>query len=69
MTEVIKTKDHTGARARDITIEHIRSHEGYRIWFGEEFWSTVSTILEVNDEIQGICETFALKVDGCEKLW
>lgn len=67
MQEVMHTKSRlNGLPGRDITVEFMQ--DGFRVWYGEEFWTTVSTLYELALEIEDLCQYGALKIDKSEML-
>lgn len=68
MKEVFKTKSILSGRdCLDITGEHLP--DGFRIWNGEEFWTTVSSLLELQSEITDILQYGAKQIVSSETTW
>ena len=67
MQEVMHTKSRfTGDQGRDITVEFMQ--DGFRVWYGEEFWTTVSTLFELAAEIEDLCQYGAMTIDKSEMI-
>ena len=68
MTEVFQTKNRLdGSQGREITVEMVK--DGFKIWDGEEVWTTVSSLLEVMEEIEEIAQYHAARICGSYVSW
>ena len=68
MKETIHTVSKLGAGpGRDIEVVMLR--DGFEIWYGPEYWTTVSSLAELSIEISDILNLGCLDVDKTETSW